>query len=761
MLIFSIYENRNCLVYLGCLCMLLRTSHQISTHSILSIFASMMDSPSPTQYHHYIPQFILRKFATDSTPEISPPSRKSKRRRPQQKKSDKMVNVVDLGKQPPEITKMLVRRTFGLHNMYKDSLNSADQMHVEKKFGEIEQISSRIIARVADAHKTGKESITLSRPDKDVLRKFCFVMKYRNPGFFRRFNHEAAEDYISDDRPQFLEYMQANGFTRPIDVWFHNLMKIIDEPMDPGGDWIANLFSRIYLGDAVWLFINIRTMHLVFVCPADPSEEFILTENAFGIHEGPVSFSVNCFTGEQTKTAYTEFHVLNIISPHLVMLLRHNDLPEPREDVNPEIRDRKREELREQASFHNDPAHATSLLEDLPVAKATNSYTVMENECLVLAKGADGKPRSGDEFTFPFYRVESRHVQTINAIMLNEAHSISTIVFHSEAALRKALEFYISYPVRDKGAHSLKDSGLAPDDPRSLLLANLVQLARLLGSSITNAEVNNNDGLIIQVLRTAVPVHSNHPLAVVMTVLMEVIARSDLTVGAVYNLDRMLPHLPGLPKTVYQVVQKATPETFNQYTTVLRTLQLPIWKHGWDVLVRKYLEVNNLVGNHQELCMTPMLYHIDAEWRASLATGSRPDVMDSIPRVRHDGHKDQRNDAKLDHADWTASLSRTGLRRAFDGLIQEEKGDGLPGMRDRTHQIGLVDHHNSLLERKVESPEVPKTHVLEKPLDENCGSGKMSSSQGSMRQAPPPSSLSYVLVMVAALVIYAWLHTGT
>ncbi|KAH7090167.1 hypothetical protein FB567DRAFT_519249 [Paraphoma chrysanthemicola] len=751
MLIFSVNENRLCPVYFGCLCPSSKTPHQ----------RSEMDSQSPTQYHHYIPQFILRRFAIDSTPEAALPTRKSKKRRPQQTKSDKMVNIVDLGKSPPEIRKTFVRRTFGLHNMYKDSLNSADQMHVEKKFGEIEQISSRIIARVVDAHKAGKESITLSRLDKDYLRKFCFVMKYRSPGFFRRFNHEVAEDYNSADRTQFLKYMRTNGFTRPIDVWFDNLIKIIDAPMDPSGDWIANLFSRIYFGDAEWLFINIRSMYLVFVCPADPNEEFILTENAFGIHEGPVSFSTNRLTGEQTMTAYTEFHVLNIISPHLVMLLRHNTLPEPREDVNPEIRDWKRRKMKGQACLHIDPANATSLLEDLPVARAINSYTITKNERLVLAEGADGKPRPGDEFTFPFYRLETRHVQTINAIMLNEAHSISTIVFHSEAALRKAVEFYIDYPVGDKGGHSLRDVGLATNDPRFFLFVKLVQLARLLGSSIMDAEPNEDDDLVIQVLRTAVPVHSNHPVAVVMTVLMEVLERSDLTVGAVYNLDRMLPHLPGHPKNVYEVVQKAAPENFNQYTTVLRTLPLPIWKYAWDVLVRKYLQVNNVVDNQEELIMPPMLSHINAQWRSSVATNSRPEVMGSIPRVRHDGHKEQRNDAKPDHADWTATLSREGLRKAFDGLIHEEKGEVLPEVRDHSHQVGLANHSNSLSEGKVEIAEVPKPHVLENPFDENRGSGKMSASQGFVRQAAQPSSLSYVLVMVAALVLFAWLRPGT
>jgi hypothetical protein len=191
-------------------------------------FVATMSRHPTTQYHHYIPQFLLRRFAIAPTT-----GRTNGKNRRRGNADDKMVNAVDLTTDCPTIDTVPVRRIFGQQDMYKDvsKFTPKDQMHMEKKLGTIEQVAACIIARVVDAH------------------------------------------------------------------------------IDPAGEWIARLRTIIYPPDVDWLFMNIRTMHLAFVTPSDPSDEFILTGNAFGIHEGPGSFTVNRFTGEETMTAYTEFHL--------------------------------------------------------------------------------------------------------------------------------------------------------------------------------------------------------------------------------------------------------------------------------------------------------------------------------------------------------------------------------------------------------------------------------------------------------------------
>jgi hypothetical protein len=167
------------------------------------------------------------------------------------------VNTVDLTTHPLTFKAVLVKKTFGHKDMYKDSskLIQGEQRYIEKKLGDLEQDASHIIARVVVAHARGEDDISLSRTDKDLLRKFLFVMKYRSPIFFTRFNHETADEYDSSDRDTFLEYMNEKGFTRPIDVWFDSLKKVIDTPMDLGVKWIMQLCRTIYPPDALWLFM--------------------------------------------------------------------------------------------------------------------------------------------------------------------------------------------------------------------------------------------------------------------------------------------------------------------------------------------------------------------------------------------------------------------------------------------------------------------------------------------------------------------------
>jgi hypothetical protein len=345
----------------------------------------------------------------------------------------------------------------------------------------LEQDASHIIARVVVAHARGEDDISLSRTDKDLLREFLFVMKYRSPIFFKRFNHETADEYDSSDRDTFLEYMNEKGFTRPIDVWFDSLKKVIDTPMDPGGKWIMQLCRTIYPPDALWLFMIFHSMYLAFVAPSNPEQEFILTENAFSIHEGPGSISIDRVTGKQTMKAYTEFHFLSILSPNLAMILRHNALPEPLEDANPVIRQQKIAVLADQARQHFDPRHATSLLLDLLIAKARNPLIVVDNAWLVSGDGAIKNPRPNDRFRFKFFRVKSKQTQMINTVMLDQGHHTSSIIFKSDTALRTALDFYLDFPTQTKGGHSIKTITDLPDDPMLLLFQKLENVAHSLG----------------------------------------------------------------------------------------------------------------------------------------------------------------------------------------------------------------------------------------------------------------------------------------
>ncbi|KAJ6283841.1 hypothetical protein J3E71DRAFT_149649, partial [Bipolaris maydis] len=424
-----------------------------------------------TQYQHYIPQFMLRRFAVDQPINPSKVSKSDRKKEKDRYKYNCTIKVLNLGAIPPEITDDLVRKTFGRRGMYNNGLDD----RIEKKLANIEQNVSQIIARVLDAHKAGKDGISLVRSEKDLLRKFQFVMRYRSPIFFDRFNHQTAEDYNSDDKEEFKKYMRDLEESRPLDVWFHNLKKMIDIAMDPECHWVEELRKAIYPNDADWFIENIQSMYMAFVTPLDPKEEFIITENAFGIHEGPVSY-VDRFTGEKKRIAYPEFHLLTVISPRLAIVFRNKSLPEPHEDDDLELRKLKLLRLATMAQMHADPENVTSLLEDLPIARARRPE---------LAEDADGVLRMDDKFDFVFFPINSKHVQTINMMMLDEAYEIEKLAFRSEAALLKAIEFYLEYPCLTRGLYSRKTVSYKPDDPKLRHLKKMEHVARMLGSSAT------------------------------------------------------------------------------------------------------------------------------------------------------------------------------------------------------------------------------------------------------------------------------------
>jgi hypothetical protein len=624
----------------------------LTSHGFMRIKLSLhnMVQQSGTEYHHYIPQFLLRQFALD------PPAGR------RFNKGLCRVNTLDLTTRPPTIKAVLVKKTFGHKDMYKDSskLTSDEQRHIEKKLASLERDASHIIARVVVAHARGEDYISLSRTDKDILRKFLFVMKYRSPIFFTRFNHETADEYDSSDRDTFLKYMNEKGFKRPIDVWFNNLEKVIDIPMDSDGKWIMQLCRTIYPPDALWLFMIFHSMHLAFVTPSNSDQEFILTENAFSIHEGPTSISIHRVTGKQTMQAYTEFHLLSIVSPNLAMILRHNSLPEPLEDASPVIRQQKVAVLADQARQHLDPTHATSLLLDLPIAKARNPLIVVDNAWLVSGDGAIKNPRPNDYFRFRFFRLESKQTQMINTIMLDQGHHTSSIIFKSETALRTALDFYLDFPTQAKGGHSIKTITDLPDDPMLLLFQKLEHVAHSLGSRVkaryhvdplmsTDAQLpvpiekqfepvslNNSHGLsrvrlkkafdilgydddtkeqdanldaktgesvetdeqssfnalVHQTLKTATPISSGHPIVLAMLVMIQVLDKQHFNIRATHALDVITAcdGTPSFPELVFIATRSARHTDLNQHTKVLRDVQLRLWKLAWHGLVQRALQ---------------------------------------------------------------------------------------------------------------------------------------------------------------------------
>ncbi|ELR09756.1 hypothetical protein VC83_01180 [Pseudogymnoascus destructans] len=366
--------------------------------------------------------------------------------------------------------------------MYRDFAKAENQQGLEKQLAGLESLAGRVVATIRKRFEAGNENVWITRLERDTLRKFLFIMKYRSSNMYKRFCPETFEDYSADDREELLKYVRGKDFEKPIDVWFDNIRAMLELEMDPGGKWMEEIRKRAYPADAEWFVHHTQNMFMALCTPSEQYDEFLLTENGYGIHEGPVSGQVDPSTGKFTATSYTEYHVFAVISPRLMIVLRSFILPNPMEDNLQGIREFRQTVYRICASTHVNPNEEHSILADLPILQAHNSYTKYKNGMRVLLNGEDGSHRNDHRFCFRFFPVATDHVDKINGIMLEESYGISTIVFGSRTGARKIFESYLSaVPLVESGFKTVNGK---PDDPRLIFLQKLEHVAKQMGSNV-------------------------------------------------------------------------------------------------------------------------------------------------------------------------------------------------------------------------------------------------------------------------------------
>lgn len=441
-----------------------------------------------SQYHHFVPRFILRNFAHPFQPSSDPVKESPKRNRRKRKSGyypgDAMLNTINLAGTTAEVIETPVSKTLGMTDMYRDFADATNQYHLEEKLSKLESHAGRIISTIRKAFEAGDQDVWITRSDRDTLRKFLFIMKYRGSHAHKRFYHQDPESYSSSDKERLLDYMHRKGFQKPIDVWSDNINAMLELKMDPAMEWMEWLMEHAYPDDAKWFIARSQMMYLALCTPSGQNDEFLLTENLYSVYEGPGSLSRDPDTNETVLRAYTELHTFSVVSPKLMMVLRSFILPVPEEDADEEMKAWREEMYQLNAIQHDDPMNANSIIKDLPITKARNSYTMIVDGRIVLRDGEDGQYRSHHRFCFRFFPISTEYTNTINSIMLEESYSIATAVFKTRLAACKALEHYLSMPCEVDGRY-FKLVADKPDDPRLMFLQKLEQVVKQLGSNAT------------------------------------------------------------------------------------------------------------------------------------------------------------------------------------------------------------------------------------------------------------------------------------
>ena len=151
--------------------------------------------------------------------------------------------------------------------------------------------------------------------------------------------------------------------------------------------------------------------YIAFCTPEFETDELLMTQNVYSIFEGSNNGGV-----------WTDYHIFAPVSPKLMIITR-NFLLQSGVDEDEQSRQKL---LEWNKTMHMNPDSAGSCLEDLPIAKARNNYSKVVNGKTELLPTK--LSRDKHIFYFRFFPLETRHVQKINAILLEEAPGTIALV---------------------------------------------------------------------------------------------------------------------------------------------------------------------------------------------------------------------------------------------------------------------------------------------------------------------------------------------
>ncbi|KAJ3566085.1 hypothetical protein NP233_g7223 [Leucocoprinus birnbaumii] len=378
-----------------------------------------------SQYQHYIPRFILRKFL-----EIQGPPKTAKQRSKDYRKAKKkgieteLLNVYDLSTKT--LRTLSISKSFGEFNLYTDLANTINIQHVEGKLSLLENQASDVITAIHIASNQG--AFTLSRRQLEVLRKFMYVMHYRKPNiqesYFGENREEALEDWIK-------QYMQTHNIKSREEMWLHGLAYILDTPhaqiVAKGEEIVAQygqprimqmMMTKVDPKLENWFAVDYQSLansHFFGVWEAATGCEFILANNCFGLWEG----LMNGVPG---------LHRIFIISPRLVLILRSVLL---------------REEVEGIASTFNH----SSLLD----IKTSSPTTTLHRGTVIDTHEALQRYRltaaaQEDTFGYKITKLTAAQTREINEVILLNVPRDGGLVFLSKEHALKAVRCHIASP---------------------------------------------------------------------------------------------------------------------------------------------------------------------------------------------------------------------------------------------------------------------------------------------------------------------------
>ncbi len=350
--------------------------------------------------------------------------------------------------------------------MYRNLKNPLNIDYLEEKLADLEHETSHIIRAIHLGLQLG--CTTLTRGELATLRKFMFLMHYRNDTVSATYFHE--HNPLNAPLAEWIKVIkQRRQLQTEVDVWLDGLKYYLDTPhhvIVAAGESLRERYGDQRLQEMLrkrfdpdtedeWYAIDYESDANYFflgVWEAADNSDFILSGNGFGVWEGLIYGSPRA-------------HRIYVVSPRIALVLRRTCLHQPQS---------------------NDPSALYSSLSGVPIPKPIIKYVNEE-----LLKNVDhDDPWSAttarntyrmtseaqkDSFTFSFTKLTCQQTFAINEVIMMNAnlHNKGSITFATPDTMRQTLETYMA-------SHNTFLGG-----KRALFHPLLVQLTRMTADRVS------------------------------------------------------------------------------------------------------------------------------------------------------------------------------------------------------------------------------------------------------------------------------------
>lgn len=186
-------------------------------------------------------------------------------------------------------------RKYGVQDLYKNT-NTNDVTEVEDELKKLEGKCSVIINAIVNSNNY----IEIKRKDLNTLRKFLYIMMYRDKS---RKEQYVKDNFDDNTRKMLNDFMKKYKLNTYSEVWLNNIKEILKT------DYNSIKSNNKIFSYIRWEFSFIMGSSTTCIWETKNNEEFIITSKCFEIYEGKMG-NIN--------------HYFYVISPKKIIVLTSN-----------------------------------------------------------------------------------------------------------------------------------------------------------------------------------------------------------------------------------------------------------------------------------------------------------------------------------------------------------------------------------------------------------------------------------------------------